>query len=583
MSNPDKPKHRPGGEMFLSPQCPLQRQYEALRAYLVEGVPAAEAAARFGYSTATLYSLCRDLRAGRLRFFRATRPGPKRALMRDSVRERAIALRKRNYSVYDIQAQLRAQGITVSHVLVSAILRKEGFAKLPRRAGVERTEAAQAVVAEVADVRTLDWDRFRQFETQAGGLFLLVPALVGWSLDRWVKRARLPGSQMIPPLQFVLSLLALKLVGADRLGHVADVRSDRGFALFAGLNIMPKATAIPTHSHRVTREMTLSLLESYAQAMRRAGLVPGQSFNLGVRRLPHRGHDAGLVLHHARARSRRGRSELVFLCQDNDSRVLCFASALRPPVDKRRAAEGILDFVEFWRRIRGIPPPHLVFDPRLTTYVILDRLDREGVLFVTLRRRGAVLMRQLEALPPEAWTRITLSDVSRRYRTARYAESRVSVRHLRRPLRQIAVRGLGHERPVLFLTNDSEPTAAELIARHARRMLIEDGISESVDFFHHDALSLAVAIQPDLDAVLTAVATALYRVVARHVGGLETAEPRVVFRRLLDTPARVSVTPEDVVVRMPRSGRPLMRLVDAHTPAPPVPWWGGRTLRLETT
>jgi hypothetical protein len=493
-----------------------------------------------------------------------------------------IRLRKLNCSIYDIQTTLQAQGITVSHVLVSDILRREGFAKLPRRAGVERMQAAQAAVAELADVRALDWDSFGQFETQAGGLFLLVPALVGLSLDQWVRKARLPGSATIPPLQFALSLLALKLLGANGLGHVADVRSDRGFALFAGLNIMPKATVISTHSHWITREMTLSLIESHARAMRQAGLLPGQSFNVGVRRLPHPGHDAGLALHRARERGRRGRSELVFLCQDNASRVLCYARAHRPPADKRRAAEGILDFVEFWRRIRGIPPTHFVLDSRLATYIILDRLDREGVLFVTFRRRGAVLMRQLEALPADAWKRITLSDVSRRYRTAHCAESRVSLRHLRRPLRQIAVRGLGHERPVLFLTNDSEPTAAELVARHARRMLIEDDIGESIDFFHHDTLSSAVAIQPDLDAVLTAIAGALYRVVARHVGGLEAAPPLEVFRRLLDTPAQVSASPEDVVVRMPRPGRPLMRLVDALRPAPPVPWWGGRTLRLET-
>jgi transposase len=583
MSNEDKPKQRPGAELLLAPGCALQRQYEALRAHLVEGVPAAQAAARFGYSTATLYSLCRDLRAGRLDFFRSTKPGPKRAPKRDSVRERVIRLRKLNLSIYDIQATLQAEGITVSHVLIGKILRQEGFARLPRRPDAERVLARRPDVAEVADVRALDWDRFRRFETQAGGLFLLVPALVDWSLDQWVRKARLPGSQAIPPLQFVLSLLALKLVGADGLGHVADVRADHGFALFAGLNIMPKATVISTHSHRITPEMTLSLLDCHARAMRQAGLAPGESFNLGVLRIPHQGHDAGLALHHARARSRRGRSELVFLCQDDASRVLCYARALRPPMDKRRAAEGILDFVEFWRRIRGIPPPHLVFDSRLTTYVILDRLDREGVLFVTLRRRGAVLTRQLEALPPEAWKRITLSDVSKRYRTAHYAESRVSLRHLRRPLRQIAVRGLGHERPVLFLTNDSQPTAAELVARHTRRMLIEDGISESIDFFHRDALSSGVAIRADLDAVLAAVAGALYRLVAGHVGGMETAEPRVVFQRLLDTSAQVSVTPEDVVVRMPRPGRPLMRLVGAFTPAPVVPWWGGRTLRLETS
>ena len=33
---------------FLSPQFPMQRQYEALRAYLVEDEPSADVARRFG-------------------------------------------------------------------------------------------------------------------------------------------------------------------------------------------------------------------------------------------------------------------------------------------------------------------------------------------------------------------------------------------------------------------------------------------------------------------------------------------------------------------------------------------------------
>lgn len=35
---------------FLSPQFPMQRQYEALRAHLVDEEPSADVARRFGYS-----------------------------------------------------------------------------------------------------------------------------------------------------------------------------------------------------------------------------------------------------------------------------------------------------------------------------------------------------------------------------------------------------------------------------------------------------------------------------------------------------------------------------------------------------
>ena len=51
----------------------------ALGAYLAEGLPAAEAAARFGYTAASLASAVRDFRAGAREFFVTGRPGPKAA------------------------------------------------------------------------------------------------------------------------------------------------------------------------------------------------------------------------------------------------------------------------------------------------------------------------------------------------------------------------------------------------------------------------------------------------------------------------------------------------------------------------
>ena len=45
---------REGGEYFTTPASAAQRRYEALRAYLLDEMPAAEVADRFGYSTATI-------------------------------------------------------------------------------------------------------------------------------------------------------------------------------------------------------------------------------------------------------------------------------------------------------------------------------------------------------------------------------------------------------------------------------------------------------------------------------------------------------------------------------------------------
>ena len=64
-----KPAPRRGWEAFSSPAQVNQRRYEAVRAYLLEGAPLVEAAARFGYTPAALASLVRDFRAGKLALF----------------------------------------------------------------------------------------------------------------------------------------------------------------------------------------------------------------------------------------------------------------------------------------------------------------------------------------------------------------------------------------------------------------------------------------------------------------------------------------------------------------------------------
>jgi hypothetical protein len=162
---------------FLEPVNPLHRQYEALRAYFVEGLPSAEAARRFGYTPGAFrVLLCQQFRRTEHlpeRFFREIRHGPQAAPAHDPVRDLVVALRKKNLSVYDIQAELATQGHTISINSLSVLLHEEGFARLPQRRDEERPARSKPERAEVADVRQLDLAP-RSFRTPAAGLFLFV-------------------------------------------------------------------------------------------------------------------------------------------------------------------------------------------------------------------------------------------------------------------------------------------------------------------------------------------------------------------------------------------------------------------------
>ena len=80
---------------FLSPQFPLQRQYEALRAYLLDEEPSGDVARRFGYSPGAFRVLCYQFRHDpqkRASFFRQPQRGPQSSPARDRVRDLAVAM-----------------------------------------------------------------------------------------------------------------------------------------------------------------------------------------------------------------------------------------------------------------------------------------------------------------------------------------------------------------------------------------------------------------------------------------------------------------------------------------------------------
>lgn len=171
----------PPGEsqFFLAPEKPLHRQYEALRAYFVDGEPSHEVAQRFGYSPGSFRVLCHEFRhdlAKREAFFQEVTHGPQSAPSRDRVRDLAVAMRKRNLSVYDIQRELAAAGHTISINALSVLMREEGFSRLPRRRDDERPVTVRPEMAAIADIRALDLAP-RSFRSRVGGLFLFVPLM----------------------------------------------------------------------------------------------------------------------------------------------------------------------------------------------------------------------------------------------------------------------------------------------------------------------------------------------------------------------------------------------------------------------
>lgn len=562
---------------FRQPRHPKQRQYEALRAYYLEGRSSQEAARAFGYSPGAFRVLCYAfLRDPQPCFFVCSRTGPRSQPKKSAARSLVIALRKQNHSVYEISQALKERKLPLSPTAVREVLKAEGFAALPRRLDEERPERPQPTVEPVADVRAFSLAP-RKFFTRCGGLFLFLPELARLDPGQLALAARLPGSKMIPPAHALRACLALKLWSIERKSHVMALVADEGLALFSGLNATPKKSYLSEYSSRITPRQTDRLLAAWHDQLAGCQLLDGSSFNLDFHSVPYYGQDPIIEKHYVSARSRSQPGMLVFLAQDEHSQTFCYANA---DLRKGEESEEIFRFIRFWEKAHGQIPRHLVFDSKLTTQANLARLDRMKIDFITLRRRSPALLCEVYGLPRSAWRTIELDVPSRQYQTPRVYEQPVTL--CGRRFRQLFVLDLGHDKPTILLTNQSA-SAPKLITRYARRMLIENSLSDAVRFFHMDALSSAVGLKVDFDMALLVIASGLYRLLARQMRGYAEAQARQIFRDLLDLPAQVEITEQEVRVEFHRRAHLPIVLASGLCDKPvTVPWWPKRRLRLTT-
>lgn len=566
---------RAGAEYFLQPGGPAQRRYEALRAYFVEQASAADVGQRFGYSPATVQQLAAELRAGRSEFFRSSKPGPKGPRKSATVRDRVLLARSKDQSVTEIAQQLTAAGEPVSAQTVWAILHAEGIERLHRHGTPGPAPRTEPVKAR----RIGAWPAGASWPCEHAGLYLLLPAMVELGLDTLIGGAGYPGTRVLSAFHSVASLLLLKASRRGRVANAFPLGADAGLGLALGLTALPKATHLTSYSYRVRRQANLALLTELARRCRQAGLYTGEAgFNLDFHAIRHHGDQVPLEEHYVPARSQRTRSVLTFFAQDHASTEMVYANA---DITKAEQAREVIAFADYWQKVAGTDPGLLCFDSQLTTYPMLDELAARGITFLTLRQRGKKVLDELAALPATAWHTYTVKRAGR-FRRPQIHEEIIHLKGISDPIRQIAIRNIGHDQPTLLITNDLTTTAAkDLFTRYAERMIIENELDADISGFHLNALSSGLPLNIDLDTTLTVVAGNCYRLLARTLPRYELATPDRLWRHFIDNTGTVTVTDDHVRVDLAlRTYTPV--LIDAGLPELdlPIPWWQGRTLRF---
>lgn len=416
----------------------------------------------------------------------------------------------------------------------------------------------------------------RRLRTRVAGIFLFLPLLGRLAFEQIVGRAGYPGSRMVPAPSALLSLLALKLLDKERRSHIDDFNFDEALGLFAGLNILPKKSFATDYSYRTQRRQQLALLQAWVRGLAPVLFPEANTFSLDFHPIPYRGDPAGLERHYLPRRGVAGTSVQSFFALEQDSRCLCYANT---NLTRAEQHAEVMRFVEFWNTTTGADPEWLYFDSKLTDYAELSRINERDISFITIRRRGSAILRRLERLPAAAWSKAVIDTPQRCHQAIRYRDETVRLRGYEGPIRQIAVTGLGRAQATLFLSNHLEETPRALIIRYAGRNRMEDGLGISVNFFHLDCLASEVRLNVDLDAALTVLANGCYRWLASRLKGYETAAPKQLYRRFVETGGVVEVGAQQVIVHFDkRSHNPILREAALDHDCQPIRWLGNRPI-----
>jgi len=564
-------------KFFLHPMHDWQRRYEALRASFVDRLPAKVVADRFGYSPAYVNLLRHQFAHDKIDF---SEPVPEGKINRRAVdmatRQKIRSWREHRLSAGEIAQLLSEEGIEVSVRTVERVLAEEGYPRLPRRTRLKVGLTVQGARVPkvshplaVGDTRRVDCD--------SAGVFLFAPFIERLNLAKVVDDAGLPGSKTIPALQYFLSFLSLKLIGTERFAHVNDHSFDAGLGLFAGLNVLPKCTAMSTYSYALDAIHLHQLQKAFVRQSNHIGLYDKNIINLDFHTIPHFGDASVLQEHWAGARNKRMKGALTLMGQDAFSKLILYTAA---DIQRSEADDQILEFLSFWEKAQPGGVPMLIFDSKFTTYANLSRLNTLGVKFITLRRRGKNLIEALDSVGP--WNRIHIPHAKRKYQNPQVYESMVELTGYNGSLRQIVMRGNGHSRPAFLISNHMDAPVERIVGDYARRWRVENVISEAVKFFNLNALSSPILTKVHFDVIMTMVADTLYSMLAGKLRGFEHCDAARLYRHFVKGKGQVNLSGNRLVVTFPRRAHnPILRNVPWHRLPTKVSWLGDANLELK--
>jgi hypothetical protein len=539
-------------DLFLNPKSVTHKQYEALRLYFVENVPAADVAKKFGYTyrgfTTIVSKFRQKIKNNDISelFFIEKKKGRKSPDNIVNAHNIIISMRQYNHSVAEIKTALDSKGFKICEKTIYNIIKKAGFPRLARRTK-ETKEKLKSPQIQAEKSITCSFDKPEDFKSNNAGILCLLPYIEKFGIRKLIEDSEYPGTKQISKLSSILSFIGLKASNVRRYTSDNIWCMDRGPGLFAGLNVLPKAAWYTSYSHRVTSEMNKNFLMQLSKKWISEGLI-GNTANLDFTTIPYWGDGEHLENNWSGKRGKALASMLAVLAQDPDSGIIDYGDV---NVLHKDESTVVLEFLDFYRNSSNGKDElkYLVFDSKFTNYQNLNILNQKNIKFITIRRRGKNIVDRLENIPKSKWKTIRVEASANKKRTLNVLDEEIMLNGYDGKIRQINITGNGKIKPAIIITNEFDISSEMLIRKYSKRWLIEKEISEQISFFHLNNVSSSIVIKVDFDLTMSILTHNLFRLLANDLPRYEHLSDQLLYEQFPLNSADIEIVNNTIIIK----------------------------------
>ena len=121
--------------------------------------------------------------------------------------------------------------------------------------------------------------------------------------------------------------------------------------------------------------------------------------------------------------------------------------------------------------------------------------------------------------------------------------------------------------------------------KYARRWLVEQAISEQIEFYHLNRLNSSIVVKVDFDLTMSVLADTVYKLFCSQTPGFEESKSEKIFRLFIKNYAYFDITSEPSktikVTLNKKVHLPLLYETDWFTKENAIPWLGNYKLKFE--